>query len=329
MESIKQVKRYFLSIISVLVFFVLVSCGDSEKKNSVKKTNTKPKFELVEMPKVSADSLLSFVKKQVDFGPRTPNSEAHVACGDWMVDKLKGYNFSVQEQTGIQVAHDGVKLNYRNIIARYAPLKKKRILLSAHWDTRPWADQDITNQDDPIDGANDGGSGVAVILEIARLLQQAEPNVGVDVVLFDIEDYGKSNASFCYGSQIWSKNMMLDSLIPEFGINLDMVGDPNAVFLYEGYSMQYARPILDEVWKIAEEMNHGRYFKRIQDGMITDDHYYVNQAGIPCIDIIHRDPVSGGFADSWHTHSDNINNISGSSLKSVTEVVLQTIYREK
>lgn len=314
----------------IVVAFTFISCGDdkSAKKQSVSKSQ-KSTFELVSMPAVNADSLFNLVKRQVGFGPRIPNSQAHVECGDWMVNKLISYNFKVIEQTGVQLAHDGVKLNYRNIIGRFNVEKSKRVLLSAHWDTRPWADQDMTRQEEPIDGANDAGSGVAVILEIARLLNIQNPNVGVDVVLFDIEDYGKSNETFCYGSQIWSKETLLDSLVPMYGINLDMVGDPNAVFLYEGYSMQYARPILDKVWRIAEEMGYGRYFKRIQDGMITDDHYYVNQAGIPAIDIIHRDPASGGFAESWHTHQDNMENISRSSLKSVTEVVLQTIYREK
>ena len=202
-------------------------------------------------------------------------------------------------------------------------------MLSAHWDTRPWADQDVAKVDEPIDGANDAGSGVAVILEIARLLNKQSPNIGVDIVLFDIEDYGKSNDTFCYGSQIWSKDTRLDSLIPIYGINLDMVGDPNALFIYEEYSQKYARPILDKVWTIAKHMGYSRYFKVIPDGQIIDDHYYVNQAGIPCIDIIHRNPQSGRFAHTWHTHNDNMDNISSKTLKSVTEVVLQTIYRER
>ena len=274
-------------------------------------------------------SVYNFVKTQVEFGPRTPNSEAHQKCGDWMVQKLKQYNFEVIEQTGTKEAFDGNKLQYRNVIGRYGLNKKKRILLSAHWDTRPWADQDIERTKEPIDGANDAGSGVAVILEIARLINKQAPAIGVDVVLFDIEDYGQSTETFCYGSQIWAKDTRLDSLIPSYGINLDMVGDPDAVFLYEGYSIEYARPVLDKVWSVAKHLGHGRYFKVMQDGMITDDHYYVNQAGIPCIDIIHRNPTTGGFAKSWHTHQDNIDNISANTLKAVTEVVLQTIYREK
>jgi hypothetical protein len=305
----------------------VAACSESaiEKKENV----VKPQFILVETPKVNADSVFSFVKKQVDFGPRTPNSDAHEKCADWMVRKLSKYGLQVKEQIGIQLAHDGKKLGYRNIIARSNLKLTKRILLTAHWDTRPWADQDNHDEDKAIDGANDGGSGVAVILEVARLVKEQMPNVGVDIVLFDIEDYGKTNESFCYGSQIWAKETMLDSLKPVYGINLDMVGDANAVFVYEGYSSQYARPILDKVWAVAKHTGNGRYFRAMQDGMITDDHYYVNQAGIPCIDIIHRNPQTGGFAHSWHTHNDNIQNISKNTLKAVTEVVIQTIYREK
>lgn len=326
MDKINNIKVIGLSFI-VAITLIIVACSEDPKP--IKKAVDSPKFELVETPVVSADSVFQFVKKQVDFGPRTPNSAAHENCADWMVAKLKSYKFEVVEQKGVKAAFDGNQLNYRNIIGRFGLEKKKRILLSAHWDTRPWADQDNERTEEPIDGANDAGSGVAVILEVARLLNEQAPSIAVDVVLFDIEDYGKSTETFCYGSQIWAKDTKLDSLKPIYGINLDMVGDPNAVFLYEGYSVEYARPILDKVWTVAKHLGHGRYFKVIQDGMITDDHYYVNQAGIPCIDIIHRNPQTGGFASSWHTHDDNMDNISANTLKSVAEVVIQTIYREK
>ena len=326
MDKITNIRHHLFTIVRCCIVGFLSSCSNSDDS---KITPSKPSFVLVQTPQVNKDSVFNFVSKQVQFGPRTPNSEAHKQCADWMVKKLISYQFQVIEQKGHQLAHDGEKLAYRNIIGRFNLSKKKRVLLSAHWDTRPWADQDIERTNEPIDGANDAGSGVAVILEVARLIHEQEPNIGVDVVLFDIEDYGKSNETFCYGSQIWSKDTRLDSLIPIFGINLDMVGDPNALFIYEGYSQKYARPILDKVWTIAKNMGYSRYFKVISDGQIIDDHYYVNLAGIPCIDIIHRNPQSGRFAHTWHTHNDNIDNISAKTLKSVTEVVLQTIYREK
>lgn len=318
--------KRLIQILSLVAVLFVIGCNDKPKE--VKKGKKKKPFVLAKMPEVNADSVFSFVQKQVDFGPRTPNSEAHEKCADWLVAKLKGYNFEVKAQKGVQLAYDGEKLKFTNIIGRFNPEVKKRILLTAHWDTRPWADQDHRNIGDPIDGANDAGSGVAVILEIARLLNLQKPTVGVDVVLFDIEDYGKANGTFCYGSQYWMHRTELTTNTPVFGINLDMVGDPNATFLYEGFSAEYARPVLDKVWKIAEKMGHQNYFVSTLDGQITDDHLYVNRAGIPCIDIIHRS-VTTGFADSWHTHDDNISNISKNTLKSVSDVVLQTIYREK
>jgi len=314
-----------IKYILLLFGLVILSCDEKPKV----KTNNKPSFVLAEMPAVNADSVYGFVQHQVDFGPRTPNSVAHKKCADWMVKQLKRFGLVVQEQKGVQLAYDGKRLDFRNIIARFAPDKKKRILVTAHWDTRPWADQDTGKITEPIDGANDGGSGVGVILEIARLLSQQSTNVGVDFVLFDIEDYGKENGTFCYGSQYWMKNTLLAPNIPSFGINLDMVGDINAIFPYEAYSIEYARPVIDKVWRVANNMGHGRYFKNVQDGAITDDHLYVNKAGIPCIDIIHREPTTGSFAHSWHTHDDNMSNISKETLKAVTETVLQTIYREK
>lgn len=311
----------------VLLLVVTAIVGCDEKPKAV--ISNKPSFVLVKMPEVNADSVFGFVQQQVDFGPRIPNSVAHDKCANWMVKELMRFGLEVQEQKSVQLAYDGKNLKFRNIIARFAPEKKKRILVTAHWDTRPWADQDSENIDKPIDGANDAGSGVGVILEIARLLSQQAPNIGVDFVLFDIEDYGKANGTFCYGSQYWMKNTLLQPNLPAFGINLDMVGDLDAVFPYEGYSMEYARPVLDKVWRVANNMGHGRYFQNVQDGAITDDHLYVNKAGIPCIDIIHREPNTGSFAHSWHTHGDNMNNISKETLKAVTETVLQTIYREK
>jgi Zn-dependent M28 family amino/carboxypeptidase len=318
----KRLKYLFLVF---LLGSVVVACDDTPKP----KKTSKPSFSLVKMPSVNADSIYGFVKKQVGFGPRTPNSKAHEKCADWMVASLKRFGLEVQEQKGVQLAHDGKNLKFRNIIARHNSKKAKRILLTAHWDTRPWADQDSERENEPIDGANDAGSGVGVILEIARLIAQESPNVGIDIVFFDIEDYGKSNGTFCYGSQYWMKNTLLEPNLPSFGINLDMVGDVNAIFPYEGYSVSYARPVLDKVWRVANNMGHGRYFQNVQDGQITDDHLYVNKAGIPCIDIIHREPQTGGFARSWHTHQDNMSNISKATLNAVTETVLQVIYREK
>lgn len=319
----------FLGAIGILI--VNISCTDnsiSKDKNTVITVPTKELF----VPAFNSDSAYYFVKKQVDFGPRVPNSKAHEACKNWLVNQFKIYGCTVIEQSDKVTAHDGEVLNFTNIFASVYPEAKKRILLSAHWDTRPWGDNDtdVKKHKLPIDGANDGGSGVAVILEIARTLQIHDPGVGVDFLLFDVEDYGISEIqnSFCYGSQYWSQHPTYEGGFPVFGINLDMVGDKNAFFAYEGYSNQYARHILDKVWNAAHELKYYDVFSREPSYPVIDDHLYVNQVGIPCIDIIHRDKNSGRFPDTWHTHDDGIENIHQPSLKAVGETVLRVLFKE-
>jgi Zn-dependent M28 family amino/carboxypeptidase len=320
------------------LFFILIlqSCTENESKPSVEKHGVEnsslqsPAADAT--PVFSEDSAYTYVKKQVDFGPRTPNSFAHDACEDYLVAVLESFNWKVKTQKGEQVAHDGVNLKFSNIIASINPESKKRILLTAHWDTRPWADNDADESEhsEPIDGANDGASGVGVLLEIARVLKGEDLSIGVDIVLFDIEDYGISSSaeSFCYGSQYWAKNSTYKGVLPYFGINLDMVGDKKACFSYEGYSNQYARHVLDKVWGSAHALGYERMFLRDITYPVTDDHLYVNQAGIPCIDLIHRDKVSGRFPESWHTHDDTMDNIYKPTLKAVGQTVLRVLYLE-
>jgi hypothetical protein len=312
---------------------LLFSCGNTipaaknEDPSQVKTQNM-----VSTVPEFSEDSAYVYIQKQVDFGPRTPNSSAHDLCEEYLIKKLESFNWSVRTQKGEQLAHDGTTLKFSNIFASINPEKKRRVLLTAHWDTRPWGDNDadITEHVKPIDGANDGGSGVGVLLEIARLLKASDLSIGVDVLLFDIEDYGLSSSteSFCYGSQYWAKNPTYKAELPYFGVNLDMVGDKDACFSYEGYSNQYARHILDKVWSSAHVLGHQKMFIRENTYSVTDDHLYVNQLGIPCIDIIHRDKVSGRFPDSWHTHDDTMENIHKPTLKAVGQTMLRVLYLE-
>jgi len=309
---------------------VLVSCGNTEQKEIAVKTVVAPVINVV--PEFSEDSAYLYIQQQVDFGPRTPNSKAHDLCEEYLVEKLASFHWVVQTQKGEQLAHDGTKLKFSNIFASINPESKRRVLLTAHWDTRPWGDNDadLTEHTKPIDGANDGGSGVGVLLEIARVINENELSIGVDVLLFDIEDYGVSSSasSFCYGSQYWAKNPTYSEGLPYFAINLDMVGDKDACFSYEGYSNQYARHVLDKVWASAHVLGHEKMFIRDVTYPVTDDHLYVNQVGIPCIDIIHRDKVSGRFPDSWHTHDDTMENIHKPTLKAVGQTLLRVLYNE-
>lgn len=285
----------------------------------------------------SGDSCFSFVQRQVGFGPRVPSTKSHTQCGDYLVSKLKSYGVEVQEQTVQMTTFDGKKHNCRNILGHIRPESQKHILLIAHWDSRPFSDQetDPNMQSKPVDGANDGASGVAVILEICRQLQLKPANIGVDILLNDLEDYGKPNSSteedeltWCLGTQYWAKQAVLTGYTAEYAILLDMVGYPNATFPKEGFSMQYAPNIVDKIWTKARRLGHSDVFVNRQLGQITDDHLPVNQiARIPTVDVIHYDELGFGFY--WHTQQDNISNVSPSMLQIVGQVILGVIRDEK
>src|SRR5688572_23048232 len=253
-------------------------------------------------PAFNADSAYKYTATQVAFGPRIPNSEAHVKTGDYLIAKLKEFGAEVTVQEFESMAFDGKMLKMRNIVGSINPAAKKRVMLSAHWDTRPWADKDYQKKEEPIDGANDSASGVGILLEIARVIHEAKekPGVGVDIVLFDGEDYGYDEStqsdkvnklansgtdSWCLGSQYWAKNKHKAGYDAEFGILLDMVGSKTAKFAKDGSSRNYAGFVLDKVWSVAQQIGYGSYFVNVNTPGITDDHDYVNQGGVPMIDI--------------------------------------------
>lgn len=321
------------------LFLLIAGCGgESEKRNQNEKEETSQTY-IPSVPVFNSDSAYYFVEQQVAFGPRVPNTDAHEACGDWLEENLRRFADSVFVQNTRLRAFDGTVLQVRNFIGSFQPDKKSRILLCAHWDTRPWADHDPNpdNHYRPIDGANDGASGVGVLLEIARLLNQEKPNVGVDIVFFDAEDYGKHrlvNAadqdSWALGSQFWAKTPHKSDYFARFGILLDMVGAENASFKHEGYSMMYAPNVVRKVWSIARGEGFGHYFLNREGGFIIDDHYYINKIrNIPVINIIdQRDNTPHGFFDSWHTVDDTMDNIDTATLQAVGQTVTAIVYRE-
>ncbi|MCX7767603.1 MAG: M28 family peptidase [Flavobacteriales bacterium] len=299
-----------------------------EKKSSPALA-TLPVQSYVPPPAFQEDSAYAFLKKQVEFGPRVPNTPAHKRCGDWLVATARRFCDSVWVQPLEILAHDGVMLRGRNIICEFSPQKSRRILLAAHWDTRPVADEDSLWKG-PFDGADDGASGVAVLLEIMRLLALTPPPVGVDVIFFDLEDYGKTETStqtFCLGSQHWSRHPHKPGYRAEYGILVDMVGARGARFYREGYSTQYAAHVVDKVWFAAGRQGYGHYFINQGVNPVTDDHYFVNKnAGIPCIDIINYSESQGGFPHHWHTRKDNLNIIDKTTLKAVGQTLLDVIF---
>lgn len=293
-------------------------------------------------PVFNADSAYFFVEKQCSFGARTMNSEAHELCGKWLVDRFSQYGCAVTEQKTTLKGYDGTKLKATNIIAKLNPKATNRVLICAHWDSRPWADNDPnkSNWNKSVMGADDGASGIGVMLELARVLQHYKQlNVGVDFVCFDAEDWGTpqwantpDNAdSWALGAQYWSKNLPR-GYEARYGILLDMVGGVGARFYREGMSMQYASAIVNKVWRAAKAVGFGSYFPQQDGGMITDDHVPINQfAKIPTIDIIpyYPDCQQSSFGPTWHTLADNMENIDKNTLKAVGQTMVQVIYSEK
>ncbi len=326
-------KRLIFSISSVLSIIALsiAGCSSAAKSNS---NAAEAESATAQMPSVDfcADSAYAFVEAQCAFGPRVPGTVAHSRCGDYLVQHLKKYGALVTEQKAKLKAFDGTTLNMRNIIASINPNAEKRILLLAHWDCRPWADSDsvLANHAQPVMGANDGASGVGVLLEICRALHNRPAQVGVDILLVDDEDWGNHNGdedSWALGTQYWTKNMHIKGYRPAFGILLDMVGAYGASFYQEYYSTSYAQSVVTEVWNIAHRLGYGALFPKERGGGITDDHVFVNRAGIPCIDIIDMRPgTENGFFPYWHTTHDTMQNIDPATLKAVGSVVLALIY---
>lgn len=324
---------------------LLAGCdGDKPKQTETKTQAVKPRvqrLEGVQVPDFNADSAYQFVAKQVAFGPRVPNTKPHRQTGDWLVETLEGYGAEVTVQDFTATAYDGTELYLRNIIASFKPEARKRIALAAHWDTRPYADreEDESLWRTPIEGANDGGSGVGVLLEVARQFSNSElPQAGVDLIFFDGEDYGApefvenrpgDERSWALGSQYWMSNLHKPGYSAYYGILLDMVGAPNATFYREGYSREYAPSVVEKVWAWGNELGYSQYFKYLNSEAIIDDHVYMNAAGIPTIDIIQFDPASDFYFGPYHHRiSDNLEGISRETLEAVGETVLHVVYNE-
>ncbi|MDR2859910.1 MAG: M28 family peptidase [Mediterranea sp.] len=328
-------KRIYILILPTFLMLSAFSCGTNNKTNG----NGIPSAVII--PDFDADSAYQYIKTQTDFGPRTPNSESHVACGEYLAEKLKSYGAVVINQYADLTTYDGILYKARNIIGSFQPENKKRILLCAHWDTRPWADNDPDrkNHHTPILGANDGASGVGVLLEIARLVDKQDTPLGIDIIFFDAEDCGApqfyngihKDEYWCLGSQYWARYPHVERYNARFGILLDMVGGKNATFYKEAYSEEFARGINARIWKKAKELGYKHYFVNEQGSQVTDDHVFINRiARIPCIDIIPCDNESklSVFGSFWHTVNDNMNIIDKSTLKAVGQTVLAVIYND-
>lgn len=324
------------AFIVAIICFGLFACNN-ESSQTTPETIDKPVAFKAKAPAFNQDSAYYWIQKQVAFGPRVPGTKAHDNCAAFIENQLKSYGLSVVVQSSPVSTYDGKIFNLKNIIASYKPDFQKRVLLLAHWDSRPIADSDTKDENKPIDGADDGASGVAVLLEIARQISKADLKVGVDLFFSDLEDYGQPDDSdkpkmqdtWCLGTQYWAKNTHVPGYTANYGILLDMVGAKGAVFPREGTGTYFAPDVVNKVWGIAKNIGYGSYFTDDNTGNTTDDHLYVNTlAKIPCIDIVHMSPVTGTYGEHHHTHKDKLDIIDKNTLKVVGQTVLEVLYQE-
>jgi Zn-dependent M28 family amino/carboxypeptidase len=317
-------------ILLIVVFTVSCKTDNSSTNNldAPEKTTRR------KVPKFDHEKAYQNIETQVDFGHRYPGTQAHADLIKYLKAELTQYTDQVITQD-FKVDFLGEKdIKATNIIGIINPKNRKRILLCAHFDTRKIAekDEDVAKQNLPILGADDGGSGVGVLLEIARLVKENGIDIGVDFILFDAEDNGDSQGesnTWCLGSEHWAKNPHVKNYKANFGILLDLVGAKNAVFGKEELSVRVASQYVEKIWKLAERMSFGNYFQNVDSGGVMDDHVNVIQyRKIPMIDIINMSEDRDGkkFDHYHHTHKDNMDIIDKNTIRAVGKVVTATLY---
>jgi hypothetical protein len=325
--------KTFTLFLSALLF---IKCSEekntpNQKEKSTDKNIVSTKPEIIP-PNFNADSALAFLQWMDKNGPRVPGTKAHQRFVEWAEQTLKKFGAETTIQTGNVTTHDGKNFILKNIIGSFHGERKERILLCSHYDSRPVCekDPDLKKKNLPCPGINDGASGVAVLLEIARVLKEKDPGIGIDIIFFDLEDYGLNNGrpeTWCLGSQYWSKNPHKAGYAARFGILLDMVGHKHATFPKEGYSMYYAPDITEKIWKTANAKGFEKYFINEEGPELTDDHYFINSlANIPCVDIIDYKTSKQSFFEHHHTSEDNLEKIDKNTLFAVGTTLLFIVY---
>lgn len=319
-----DLKKISLNVILILIW--ITAC------NNVNNSKVPQRDIIVKIPAFNKDSAFNYIERQLSFGPRTMNSIAHKECKNWIVNTMLSFNFDVIEQDFQEDVQQQGKVDATNIIARYNPDVLERVLLCAHYDTRGIAENDSIRKDEPIPGADDGASGVAVLLELARNISQCSVPIGVDIIFFDAEDQGLNQIDQDYswglGAQYWSKNLHETPYNVKFGVLFDMVGAKDATFRKEGYSIRYAGDITNRIWNLAKAMHLEKYFINENTIAVTDDHRFITEnANIPMVDIINV-KSNGRFGHHHHTHNDNIEIIDKATLRAVGQVMLAVIIYE-
>jgi len=311
-----------------LLFIItgLLSCK-SDTNSTISKTLPR-----IKVAKFDSELAYAHVEKQLSFGTRVPGSSNHKATKDWIVETMKSYGWSVEEEHFQAIVYTGEELPGTNIISRYKPKASTRILLAAHYDTRHVADKEKENpgrKGEPIMGADDGASGVAVLMSMAKTIAGSGLEIGVDIVFFDLEDYGEpgvnnNKESWAIGSAHWAQNVDR-SYSPKHALLLDMVGAKEATFPRESFSQSINSDLVDQVWKLAQNMGHGNYFINENRGIVIDDHISVHKySGIKMIDIVNK--KVGAFGHYHHTHQDDIEIIDKSTMQAVGQVAMAVIF---
>ncbi|MCM1029224.1 MAG: M28 family peptidase [Pseudoflavonifractor sp.] len=315
---------------------MLGSCSGRPGAKASEATPPEVTKESAFMPAFDADTAYGYVARQVEMGPRVPGSQSIAQCGKWIESELRrhGVDTVVVQLAETEDPRDPSRqLPIVNILGRYNLGAKTRVMLVAHYDTRPVADEetDPAKASKPIPGANDGASGVGVMLEVARQLAKANIDVGVDLLFVDLEDSGTSgdDTSWCKGSTYFAEHLPYKSAseMPQAAIVLDMVGGRGARFHREGFSQYYNPALVARVWDSARRTGNANYFPTEDGAPILDDHLPLLRVGIPAIDIVEsRSEATGGFPPTWHTHDDDLKNIDPSTLKAVGQTIIHFIY---
>ena len=333
----RHTTNFVLPALAAGLVATLLACGG----HSGKRGSEADTIALAPCPKFQQDSAMAHIHTQCGFGPRVMGTEAAGQCGDFIASRFRQYGASVTEQRCTVTLYDGTQVPARNIIASVNPESLDRILFCAHWDSRPWADNDPDEQNwhTPVPAANDGASGVAVLLELCRLLQQQPIHTGIDFVCFDAEDAGTpewgedpadGRDTWCLGSAYWAQQARETGYKARYGVLLDMVGGRGCTFAREQVSMQYAQPVVDLIWHLAIQLGYGHFFPLHMGGSLIDDHVNVNRiARVPCLDIVpYFTDGPSTFGPTWHTLQDTPDNIDPDVLKAVGQTLTQLIYND-
>lgn len=315
------------SVLVLICILAISGCMENKPKPGPDKQQSQQVKMSVQIPSLSGERAFKLLVRQTDFGPRNPGSQGHAACLDYLAAELRKYADNVKLQEFTHIGYNGERLQLTNIIAAFKPEETDRILLCAHWDTRPRAenDENKSRRNEPILGANDGASGVAVLLEMAALFKQTPPRIGVDIVLFDGEDYGMEGdiQRYLLGARYFAANKPSD-YAPRFGVLLDMVGDKYLDIPKEQHSLTYAPDVIALIWNKARELGYPQFVDQVGE-LMTDDHLPLNEAGIKTVDLIdfdYPDPTNR----FWHSHQDIPENCSPESLEAVGTVLIHVVY---